>query len=204
METLTAPSTTEYDLSDVDIARDDIPIEERNDVTVDELERLSLPYPAELYNGKVVYKIANFDHALIQSNVHGAIFIYLKSRPIGYVVDEANFRLWNDRPKESRIPDVAFVAKERAPKDKHRFLAMAPDLAVEIVSEDDSYNKIMAKVKAYLQQGAKIVWVIFASTREVLVCTAEGKHYVDEVLTAPEVLPDFALPVQDIFEGFEN
>jgi len=205
METLTAPPMTEYDLSEVDIPSEQIPIEERNDVTVDELERLSLPYPAELYNGKVVYKMANFDHALIQSNVHGAIFIHLKSHPIGYAVEEANFRLWNDRPKESRIPDVSFVAKERVPKDKHRFLAMAPDLAVEIVSEDDSYNKIMAKVKAYLQQGTQVVWVIFASTQEVLVCTAAGKHYVDidEVLTAPDVLPDFALPVKEIFDGLD-
>ena len=206
METLTAPPMTEYGLFEVEIAREDIPIEERNDVTVDELERLSLPYPAELYNGKVVYKMANFDHALIQSNVHGTIFIYLKSHPIGYVVDEANFRLWNDRPKESRIPDVSFVAKERVPKDKPRFLAMAPDLAVEIVSEDDSYKKIMAKVKAYLQQGTKVVWVIFASTQEVLVCTAADKYYVDldEVLTAPEVLPDFALPVREIFDGIDE
>jgi Uma2 family endonuclease len=206
METLTAPSATEYDFSAVDIDRDDIPIEERNDVTVDELERLSLPYPAELYNGKVVYKMANFDHGIIQNNVGGALRDYLKTHPIGRAATETNFRLWSDRPKESRIPDVCFIAKERIPKDKRRFPALAPDLAVEIVSEDDSYKKIMAKVKAYLQQGTKVVWVIFASTEEVLVCTAEGKHYVgiDEVLTAPDVLPDFALPVKEIFDGVED
>jgi len=205
METLTAPSMTGYDLSEVDIAteREDVPIEQRHDVTVDELERMSLPYPAELYNGKVVYKMANFDHGIIQNNVGGALRDYLKTHPIGRAATETNFRLWSDRPKESRIPDVCFIAKERIPKDKRRFPALAPDLAVEIVSEDDSYKKIMAKVKAYLQQGTKVVWVIFASTEEVLVCTATGKHYVDidEVLTVPDVLPDFALPVKEIFEG---
>jgi len=206
METLTAPPRTEYDLSEVDILSEQIPIEERNDVTVDELERLSLPYPAELYNGKVVYKMANFGHGVIQNNIGGALRDYLKTHPIGRAATETNFRLWSDRPKESRIPDVCFIVKERIPKDKRRFPAMAPDLAVEIVSEDDGYNKIMAKVKAYLQQGAKVVWVVFASTQEVLVCTAAGKRYVDidEVLTAPDVLPDFALPVKEIFEGVDE
>jgi len=210
METLTAPPMTEYGLSEVDIAseREDVPIEQRHDVTVDELERrwTSLPYPAELYNGKVVYKMASYEHSRIQINVGSALRNYEKSHPIGYTLTEVNVRLWKDRPKESRIPDICFISKERVPKDKRRFPAMAPDLAVEIVSEDDSYKKIMAKAKAYLQQGAKVVWVIFASTQEVLVCTAAGKHYVDldEILTAPEVLPDFALPVREIFDGIDE
>ncbi|MDZ7363789.1 MAG: Uma2 family endonuclease [candidate division KSB1 bacterium] len=206
METLTAPSMTEYDLSEVDMAREDIPIEERNDVTVDELERLSLPYPAELYNGRVVYKMANYEHSRIQINVGSALRNYEKSHPIGHTLTELNVRLWKDRPTESRVPDVCFIVKDRIPKNKRRFPDVAPDLAVEIVSEDDSYNKIMAKVKAYLQQGTKVVWVIFASTQEVLVCTTAGKYYVgiDEVLTAPDVLPDFALPVREIFWGLEE
>jgi Uma2 family endonuclease len=111
---------------------------------------------------------------------------------------------WDDRPKESRIPDVCFIAKARVPKDKRRFPAMAPDLAVEIPSPDDSFTKIMEEVNAYLQQGTKIVWVIFASTREILVCTATGKHYVQDVLTAPDVLPDFELSIEGIFEGVED
>ena len=45
-----------------------VPLEQRTDVTVDELEKLLLPFPAELYNGKVVYKIPNFTHAVIQNN----------------------------------------------------------------------------------------------------------------------------------------
>ena len=61
----------------------------------------------------------------------------------------------------------------------------------------------MANVKLYLQHGAKMVWVIFAYTHEVLVCTATGKHYVRDILTAPEVLPEFKIPIQEIFEGIE-
>jgi Uma2 family endonuclease len=90
------------------------------------------------------------------------------------------------------------------PKNKRCFPAMAPDLAVEIVQPDDSVAEIMDKAEAYLQQGAKIVWLVFISAREVLVCTAEGKHYVRDVLTADGVLPDLELSVREIFDGLDT
>ncbi|MDZ7363963.1 MAG: hypothetical protein ONB46_25105 [candidate division KSB1 bacterium] len=55
----------------------------------------------------------------------------------------------------------------------------------------------------YLRQGVKIVWVVIANTREVLVCTSKGKYSVRDTLTAFELLPGFELPVQDIFAGVE-
>jgi Uma2 family endonuclease len=178
-----------------------LPIEQRTDVTVDELERTSLPYPAELYNGKVVFKMASFEHGKIQIRIGAKLDLYLEQNPIGFAVTETNFRLWPDRADQSRIPDVAFVKKERVPENLRRFPAIAPDLAVEIISPEDSFLKVMNKVDAYLEQGTQIVWVVIADTREVLVCTATSKHSVRDVLTAPELLPGFELPVSKIFEG---
>jgi Uma2 family endonuclease len=63
--------------------------------------------------------------------------------------------------------------------------------------------QMMEKVDEYLRQGVKIVWVAIANTREVLVCTPKGKYSVRDTLTAPELLPGFELPVQDIFAGIE-
>jgi len=178
-----------------------IPIEQRTDVTVDELERLSLPYQAELYNGKVVFKMANPVHGMIQARITIRLGSYLEQIPIGYVMTETNFRLWPDRPKESRIPDVAFVKKERMPQDLRRFPAIAPDLAVEIISPDDNFMDVMNKVDAYLEQGTQVVWLVISNTREVLVCTGVSKHSVRDVLTDPDLLPGFELPVEMIFEG---
>jgi Uma2 family endonuclease len=180
------------------------PIEKRTDVTVDELERMSLPYPAELYNGKVVPKMANLEHGLIQANFITAVGLYLKKNPVGFVVTDTNFRLWSDRPRESRIPDVCFISKERMPKDLRRFPAMSPDLAVEVVSPDDSFSKVMDKVDAYLQQGSRIVLLVFPTTREVLVCTPEEKRSVRDVLAIPDLLPNFKLKIADIFAGIEK
>jgi hypothetical protein len=60
------------------------------------------------------------------------------------------------------------------------------------------------KVDEDLRQGTQLVWVAITSTREVLVCTTEGKHTVNDVLTAPNLLPGFELPVKTIFAGVET
>ncbi|MFQ5638925.1 MAG: Uma2 family endonuclease [bacterium] len=178
-----------------------LPIEQRTDVTVDELEKTSLPYPAELYNGKVVYKMANPEHGIIQGIIITKFNLYLEQNPIGFAMTETNFRLWPDRPRESRIPDIAFVKKERMPDDLHKFPSIAPDLAVEIISPEDNFLAVMNKADEYLEQGTQIVWLIIPDAREVLVCTKQSKQSVRNVLTAPELLPGFELPISQIFEG---
>jgi Uma2 family endonuclease len=183
------------------VSSERLPIEQRTDVTVDELERMSLPYPAELYNGKVVYKMANPAHGILQTKIAKMVDLYLDGNPIGYVMTETNFRLWPNRPKESRIPDVAFVRKERMPEDLFRFPPIAPDLAVEVYSPEDKLSEVLDKIGAYLAQGTQMVWLIIPHTREALVFTKGSRFQSVEVLTAPELLPDFELPVSKIFEG---
>jgi Uma2 family endonuclease len=145
--------------------------------------------------------MANPEHGKIQVKIAKRIDNYLDENPIGDVMTETNFKLWPDRPKESRIPDVAFVKKGRMSDDWRRFPPIAPDLAIEIVSPGDDFFEVLDKVDAYLEQGAQIVWLIMSKKREVLVCTSEGMRKVRDVLTAPELLPGFELPVSKIFEG---
>jgi Uma2 family endonuclease len=148
--------------------------------------------------------MANPLHAAIQLIIGGELYIYLKKNPLGKAFTEAHFKLWPDRNKEARIPDVSFIVKERLPKDWLHYPVMAPDLAVEILSPTDSFEATMEKVAEYLRQGTQIVWVVITSTREVLVCTAEGKQIVRDVLIAPNLLPGFELPLQTIFAGIET
>jgi len=185
------------------VADQEIPLEQRTDVTVDELEKLSLPFPAELYNGKVVFKMPNPAHGMIQNKIGHKIESYLETHPIGVVFGNTNFRLWPERKRESRAPDVSFILNNRLPKDLFRYPAMTPDLAVEILSPDDCFEDMMEKVDEYLSQGVKLVWVVITRTREVLVCSTQSKYVVRDKLTAPELLPGFELAVADIFVGLE-
>ncbi|MGH7595889.1 MAG: Uma2 family endonuclease [bacterium] len=200
----TAETKAPVGAADAFAADQEIPLEQRTDVTVDELERLSLPFTAELYDGKVVFKMANFAHGVIQNNIGTALGNYLKTNPIGLVSDDADYRLWPERKRESRVPDLSFILKDRLPKDLFRYLPLTPDLAIEILSPDDSFEDMIEKVDEYLSQGTKLVWIIICRTREVLVCTAQSKYSVRDMLTAPELLPGFELPVRDIFVGLDS
>ncbi len=178
-------------------------LESRTDVTVDELERLSLPYPAELYDGRVVYKMPNFAHGVIQARIAQRFNNYLERNPAGLISGDANYRLWPDRNRESRAPDISFIRRERLPQNLDRFLSVSPDLAIEILSPSDSFEHVMEKVDEYLQQGVQVVWIMMPGTRKALVCSTQGQYIEREVLTAPEILPGFELPVAEIFAGLE-
>lgn len=204
VSTASAEITGQTQAAESFVADQKIPLEQRMDVTVDELEKLSLPFPAELYNGKVVFKLNTLAHGVIQANIGYEIGNYLDSHPIGLVGSNANYRLWPENNRESRAPDVSFILKERLPKDLFCFPRMAPDLAVEILSFDDSFEDMMGKVDEYLSQGAKLVWVVITRTRQVLVCNAQSKYIVRDKLAAPELLPGFELPVPNIFAGLET
>lgn len=144
-----------------------------------------------------------FAHGVIVGNLLTEIRNYLKTNPIGLISDNANFRLWPEHDQHSRAPDISFILKERLPENLFRFLPLAPDLAIEILSSGDSFLRVMTKVDEYLSRGTKLVWVVIASTREVLVCSAESKYIVRDKLTARELLPGFELAVPEIFAGVE-
>lgn len=117
---------------------------------------------------------------------------------------QGGFLLARD-PDVVRAPDVAFVARARLPEGRvpRRFLELAPDLAVEVVSPSDRSADIEAKVADYLEAGTRLVWVIFPEQRRVRVQTtlAEARWLSeDDTLTGDPVLPEFACAVREIFD----
>jgi Uma2 family endonuclease len=89
------------------------------------------------------------------------------------------------------------------PAQRRRFLELAPDLAVEVVSPSDSANAVHEKVLEYLSAGVQLVWVVHPIQRTVTVYS-EGPvaHVLSEgdTLNGGDLLPGFSLAVADIFE----
>jgi Uma2 family endonuclease len=121
-------------------------------------------------------------------------------RDLGYVTGaDGGFKL---APKRVRQPDVGFVSKERLSKLPKKF-EIAPDLAVEVVSENED---IFKKANEYLRAGTRMVWAIYADEKTVYVMRLDedgGLHSlpfgIDSTLDGGDVLPGFRLPVRDIF-----
>lgn|SRR5574341_11028 len=109
-------------------------------------------------------------------------------------------------PRDVRIPDVAFVSKERVPKLTGSVVEGPPDLAVEVVSPSESARDVMDKARAYLKAGARLVWAIYPEARVVDVIRLTPDDHldvetigVDGVLDGADVLPGFRLAVKDVF-----
>lgn len=107
-------------------------------------------------------------------------------------------------PDVVRAPDVAFVRTDRLPPKEERraFLALAPDLAVEIVSPSDSSSDVNDKVMHYLDAGVQLVWLVHPSSKSVSVYTPDRTARIlseDDALDGGDILPGFQLRVADIF-----
>lgn len=127
---------------------------------------------------------------------------YLKKNPVGEVFNPDNLFVLG--PATKRAPDVSFVRAERAGKlDPNADIPGAPDLAVEVLSPNDTVSAVRRKVRQYFAAGAQCVWVVFPETREVEVWreAARAQIVLQEtgLLEAPDLLPGFSLRVGAIF-----
>lgn len=101
-------------------------------------------------------------------------------------------------------PDVSFLRAERAAQlDPDTHVPGAPDLAVEVLSPNDSMSAMDRKVRQYLDAGCRAVWVVDPEVREVMVYRV-GSNLIErlreqDTLTEPGLLPGFSLRVSDLF-----
>ncbi|HEV2107448.1 MAG TPA: Uma2 family endonuclease [Thermomicrobiales bacterium] len=73
-----------------------------------------------------------------------------------------------------RSPDAAWVRRDRlaalsAPR-RERFLPLCPDFVIELRSPSDGLGRIRAKMAEYVENGARLGWLIDASEHRVEVC----------------------------------
>ncbi len=124
---------------------------------------------------------------------------------IGLVYSEALFTLDPVR-KLRRRPDLAFVSAEKWPigprGPRRAAFPFAPDLAIEVISEGNSAEDVLAKVREYLVAGARLVWAIFPVAEQVYVYSSPTSVRVltrADSLDGGDVVPGFALALAELF-----
>ena len=158
----------------------------------------------ELVSGELVETAPAGDrHGSISFAIATILGSHLRGKDLGkgYTAD-TGFILRRD-PDTVRAPDVAFVVKDRvAQGTRERFVPVAPDLAVEVVSPSDTAANVNAKVEEYLTAGTRLVWVVYPDSRSVMVYRSlrevEVFHEGDELDGRP-VFEDFHVPVDELF-----
>ena len=173
-------------------------------MTLEEFERLSSDDGVlyELDEGEPVSMTFHMPkHARVQRTLLFELDAFLKKSLLGEVLADTGYLLSAD-PPTLRGPDVGFVRAGRK-IDPNARIQGAPDLAVEIVSPSDTASGLMRKVQQYLSSGARTVWVVYPDSAHVHVFETGGASRVlnrDDVLTEPDLLPGFSVPVAALFE----
>src|SRR5205807_773671 len=77
-------------------------------------------------------------------------------------------------PKLVRIPDVSFYSWAKLPGKEYPSKPipdLAPDLAVEVLSEGNTQEEMERKLKEYFLAGVRLVWFVEPDARTVTVYT---------------------------------
>lgn len=158
----------------------------------------------ELVAGELVMMTpAGGEHGEVVMNLARELSNHVKKHRLGVVyAAETGFLLARD-PDTVRAPDVAFVrAERRAETATAGFIPGAPDLAVEVLSPQDRPRAVEAKVRGWLEAGARAVWVVDLRHRAVTIHASDGaEHHLGEGdrLDAGGLIPGFEIQVAEIF-----
>jgi Uma2 family endonuclease len=175
-------------------------------MTADEL--LAMPddgYRYELVKGELIQISPTGDeHGQVAMELAAQLHLYVKKQNLGRVyAAETGFKLESD-PDTVRAPDIAFVSRERveATGTLPGFRSGAPELVVEVLSPSDRIGKVEAKVRQWLETGARLVWIVSSKLHTVTVYRSLTDIVTlteKDTLDGGDVVPGFQINVADIF-----
>lgn len=170
-------------------------------IQFDEYARLSVNMGRrlEFIKGSVYDVLPQPEHAVLIQRIGRQITAYARLNSDGHWQGALMGYAFAD---ERYQPDASFIAEEREGWNAGAaWQPFAPDLAIEVVTPAHSVVAIREKIREYVQAGS-ILWVIYPLSQEVDVYTPDQYPQnltLEDVLEGAWVLPDFLLPVSDIF-----
>src|SRR5262245_28774765 len=164
----------------------------------------------EVVNGELVMGPKNnWFHGRICTRLSAALHTYASAQRLGAVLDSSTgFWMVN---RNCRAPDVSFVPKGRLvtlgfKPNETRFFPGAPDLAVEVLSDNNTRAEIDERFKDFFASGTQIAWVIDPDRQRVEVCHSLTKRQLvgsGGSLDGEHLLPGFHFPIADLFKEWD-
>ncbi len=106
---------------------------------------------------------------------------------------------------ETYQPDIVFISKEREDIIKEKRIEGAPDLVIEILSENNAYYDLKHKKNIYEKFGVKEYWIVDPMDKSLEVYVNEGNEFTlfDKKQTKGEIKSKFLskliMEVEEIF-----
>jgi Uma2 family endonuclease len=155
----------------------------------------------ELVDGEIRVSPTGARHGQVSVKLARRLDAHAETQRLGHVFDSSTgFRL---PAGNVRSPDASFVARGRFEGEKvpMGFSPVPPDLAVEVLSPDDSPRYVLDKVGEYLQAGVRLVWVVDPEDRTATVyrsLTNVRTLRDEDELDGEDVVPGFRCRLSDI------
>jgi Uma2 family endonuclease len=175
-----------------------------SNLSLEEFLKLPETKPASEYIDRRIYQkpMPQGKHSIIQTELSSAINQVGKSRKLALGLTELRCTFGG----HSLVPDIAVFEWSRIPTDENGEIANRfesyPDWTIEILSPDQSPNRVINKIIFCLNQGTKLGWFIDPDDKSVMVFQPnqlpEVKYDTDK-LPVLDVLSDWQVRAADIF-----
>ena len=178
-----------------------------------EAELQALPddgYIHEVVSGELVMSPKNnWYHGRICVRLVTSLANFASEHRLGAVLDSSTGYWMHNR--NCRAPDISFVPKSRLaalgfkPKEK-RFFPGAPDLAVEILSPNNTRAEIDERLRDFFSSGTQLAWIIDPESESVEICRSLTQRKLlgpGAFLEGEDVLPGFRYPIANLFKEWD-
>jgi Uma2 family endonuclease len=105
-----------------------------------------------------------------------------------------------------RSPDASWVSRARwealSAKERKGFVPLCPDFVVELRSASDSLSTLQEKMREYMENGARLGWLIDPQNRQVEIYRQQAEVEIlinPAELSGEDVLPGFLLNLKRVW-----
>ena len=178
-------------------------------VTPEDLLKMPDAVRFELVDGHLVERNMGAESSAIALRIAVLLGLFLRDHSIGWLFgSDTSYQCFPDAPDKVRRCDVGFVRNERlfggrAPKGH---VMVAPDLAIEVVSPNDTADEVEEKAMEWLDSGVALLWVVYPATRTVRIhrprsAALRVTDLADtDTITGESALPGFSCTVKEFFD----
>ena len=176
-------------------------------MTAEEYSQLpDLGYPSELVKGRIVQmNVPQSRHGQVCARATYLLARFSDDHELGHVLSNDSGVITQRDPDTVRGADVSFYSYKQVPKGpiERGYLKVAPEVVIEVLSPDDRWPKVWAKIGEYLEAGVCVVCVLDPKASSARLHRADGDVEMldgDETLRLPELSASFAEPVSRFFQ----
>ena len=166
-------------------------------IPVEEYLRTCYRPDCDYVDGQVLERnVGELEHSDLQSE----LISYLRARRKRWGVRAFAEMRVRVAERRYRIPDICGMLE---PVAKEPIFTTAPVFCIEILSREDRWTRVRARIDDFLAMGVRCVWAIDPIARRARRCVADGEREVRD-LVLRTTNPDIEIPLREIFTEIDS